>query len=225
MVSLQVSPGRREPGLPSLHLSDELRATLTWLTVETGRSLEETLTALIQHYIRWRQRPDTIASLHRTVALSHQLNVKGIEPSTLEEYLQARADLNHSGRTFDDVPQALRLIAKLARLPEPWDWTRAEHAIHSVGLLIAAGILPGHIEALLLAHEHLKELGFDERAVQAVAEALVRAGATGHRRSRVLAADHTRGHACGSPRCGQRRSACSRRWSGCSETSSLEGDG
>jgi hypothetical protein len=60
--------------------------------------------------------------------------------------------------------------------------------MQSVGLLIAAGILPGHIEALLLAHENLKELGFDERAAQAVAEALVRAGATGRRRPGVLAA-------------------------------------
>jgi len=187
MISLHLSPGRREPGLPSLHLSDELRGTLTWLAVETGRSLEETLTALIQHYLRWRQRPDTIASLHRTVALSQQLNLKRLEPSTLEEYLHARAALSHYGRTLDDVPEALRLIARLARLPEPWDWARADQAIQSVGVLIAAGIMPGDIEALLLAHERLKELGFDERTAQAVAEALDRAGATGRRRSRVLA--------------------------------------
>ena len=187
MISLHLSPGRREPGLPSLHLSDELRATLTWLAVETGRSLEETLTALIQHYLRWRQRPDTIASLHRTVALSQQLNLKSIEPSTLEEYLHARAALSRYGRTFDDLPEALRLIARLARLPEPWDWARADQAIQSVGVLIGAGILPGDVEALLLAHERLKELGFDERAAESVAEALVRAGATGRRRSRVLA--------------------------------------
>ena len=188
MVSLHISPGRREPGLPSLHLSDELRATLTWLAVETGRPLEETLTVLIQHYIRWRQRPDTIASLHRTVALSQQLNLKRIEPCTFEEYLQARADLRHCGRTIEDVPVALHLIVKLARLPEPWDWARADQAIQSVGVLIATGILPGDIEALLLAHERLKELGFDERTAEAVAEALVRAGATGRRRSRMLAA-------------------------------------
>ena len=187
MISLHVSPGHREPGLPSLHLSDELRASLTWLAVETGRSVEETLTALIQHYIRWQQRPDTIASLHRTVALSQQLNLKRIEPSRLEEYLQARADLRHYDRTIENVPTALHLIAKLARLPEPWDWARADQAIQSVGVLIAARILPGHIEALLLAHERLKELGFDERTAQAVAEALVRAGATGRRRPRVLA--------------------------------------
>jgi hypothetical protein len=187
MISLHLSPGRREPGLPSLHLSDELRATLTWLAVETGRSLEETLTALIQHYNRWRQQSDTIATLHRCLELGSQLKVKGIEPSTLEEYLQARADLRHYGRSFQDVPEALGLIAKLARLPEPWDWARAEQAIQSVRLLITAGILPGHIEELLLAHERLKELGFDERAAQAVAGALVRAGATGSRRSRVLA--------------------------------------
>jgi len=186
-ISLHLSPGRREPGLPSLHLSDELRATLTWLAVETGQSLEGTLTALIQHYVQWRERPDTIASLHRTVALSQQLNLKRIEPSRLEEYLQARADLRHCGRTMEDVPEALRLIARLARLPEPWDWARADHAIQSVGVLIAAGILPGDIEALLLAHERLKELGFDERTAEAVAEALIRAGATGRRRSRVLA--------------------------------------
>jgi hypothetical protein len=155
--------------------------------VETGRSLEETLTALIQHYLRWRERPDTIASLHRTVALSQQLNLKRIEPSTFEEYLQARADLRHCGRTIEDVPVALHLIAKLARLPEPWDWARADQAIQSVGVLIAGGILPGDIKALLLAHERLRELGFDERTAQAVAEALDRAGATGRRRSRVLA--------------------------------------
>lgn len=188
IVSLHISPGRREPGLPSLHLSDELRATLTWLAVETGRSLEETVTLLIQHYIRWRQRPDTIASLHRTLTLSHQLNVKGIDPISLEEYLQARAHLGRYGRTLDDVPEALRLIARLARLPEPWDWVQVEQAIHSIGLFIAAGINPGQIEALLLVHERLNELGFDARAAEAVAEALVRAGAIGRRRSRVLVA-------------------------------------
>ena len=187
MISLRLTPGRREPGLPSLHLSDELRASLTWLAVETGRSLEETLTALMQHYLRWRERPDTIASLHRTVALSQQLNLTRLEPSRVEEYLQARAALSRYGRTVDDLAEALRLIARLARLPEPWDWARADQAIQSVGVLIAAGILPGDIEALLLAHERLKELGFDERTVESVAEALTRAGATGRRRSRVLA--------------------------------------
>lgn len=187
MISLHVSPGRREPGLPSLHLSDELRASLTWLAVETGRSVEETLTALIEHYIRWQQRPDTIASLHRTVALSQQLNLTRLEPSSVEEYLRARAHLRHYDRTIEDVPVAVQLIAKLAKLPEPWDWARADQAIRSVGVLIAAGILPGHIEALLLAHERLKELGFDEPTAQAVAEALIRGGATGRRRSRVLA--------------------------------------
>jgi hypothetical protein len=188
IVSLHISPGRREPGLPSLHLSDELRATLTWLAVETGRSLEETLTVLIQHYTRWRQRPETIASLHRTLILSHQLNVRGIDPISLEEYLQARAHLGRYGRTLDDVPEALRLIAKLARLPQPWDWGKAEQAIRSIGLFIAAGINPGDIEALLLIHERLTVLGFDARDAEAVAEALVRAGAVGRRRSRVLAA-------------------------------------
>jgi hypothetical protein len=187
MISLQLSPGRREPGLPSLHLSDELRGTLTWLAVETGRSVEDTLTVLIQHYLRWRQRPETIASLHRTLALSQQLNLKHIEPSRLEEYLHARAALGRYGRTIEDVPEALRLIGRLARLPEPWDWARADQAIQSVGVLIAAGILPGDIEALLLAHERLKELGFDESTAESVAEALTRAGATGRRRSRVLA--------------------------------------
>jgi len=187
-LSLHVASGRREPGLPSLHLSDELRALLTWLAVQTGRPLEETFTVLIQHYRRWRQRPDTMTTLHRTLVLSEQLKVREIDPSTLEEYLQARVDLGRYGRTFDDVPEALRLIARLARLPEPWNWARAEQAIHSVGLLIAAGIYPGHIEALLLAHERLKELGFDERAAEAVAEALVRAGAIGRRRLRVLTA-------------------------------------
>src|SRR6185295_12040721 len=103
MISLQLSPGRREPGLPSLHLSDELRGTLTWLAVETGRSLEETLTVLMQHYLRWRQRPETIASLHRTLTLSQQLNLNHIEPSRLEEYLHARAALSRFGRTIEDV--------------------------------------------------------------------------------------------------------------------------
>ena len=186
-IPLQISPGRREAGLPSLHLSDELRATLTWLAVEIGRPLEETVTLLIQHYRRWRAQPNTMATLHRIVVLSHQLKVHGIDPSTLEEYLQARAALSPYGRTFEDVPVALGLIAKLARLPEPWDWARAEQAIQRVGVLIAAGIQPGHIEALPMAHERLKELGFDERAAEAMAEALIRAEAVGRRRARILA--------------------------------------
>jgi len=62
----------------------------------------------------------------------------------------------------------------------------AEAAIQGVALLIKAGIEAPDVAKFLQRHQRLSELGFEEEEAEAVAEALVRAGAVGRQRTRVL---------------------------------------
>ncbi|GKS59798.1 hypothetical protein YTPLAS18_33250 [Nitrospira sp.] len=179
---------RREPGLPSLQLSDHLRGRLTWLAVETGRSLEETLTLLLQHYLRWRECPETFSALQRSLELAHQLKIAQIEPQVLADYLQTESDLGRYGYTIQDVPQALRLVAYLAQLPEPWSWERVRETINSLRILIHAGITPTFVGETCVLYERLVALGFDTRSVEALATLLEKTRSFRQRRARLLAA-------------------------------------
>ena len=62
----------------------------------------------------------------------------------------------------------------------------AEAAIQGVAFLIKAGIEAPDVAKVLQRHQRLSELGFEEEEAEAVAEALVRAGAMGRQRTRVL---------------------------------------
>lgn len=62
----------------------------------------------------------------------------------------------------------------------------AEAAIQGVAFLIKAGIEAPDVAKVLQRHQRLSELGFEEEEAEVVAEALVRAGAMGRQRTRVL---------------------------------------
>jgi len=195
-LSLEVRRStRREPGVPELSLSDELRARLTWLAVDTGRSVDEALTVLLGICQERREDADTLATLEAVLRLARELRIQEVEVETLEGYLKARAALAQHNCTLEDVPQALQLIELLAELPEPWDWPRARAAIETVALVLRNGIPLDQVQRFLARHQRLVELGFGEDTAEAVAEAVLAAGATGDRRDevlRVLAADATR---------------------------------
>jgi predicted nuclease with TOPRIM domain len=188
VLTVDTRPVRREPGLPSLQLSDDLRGQLTWLAVETGRSLEETIRLLLQHYRQWRECPETFSALQRSLELAHQLEIAQIEPQVLADYLQAEADLSRYGYTLQDVPQALRLITYLAKLPQPWSWERVRETIESLRLLIYAGITPAFVGEMCVLYERLVTLGFDTRSIEALATLLEQTCSTRQRRSRLLGA-------------------------------------
>lgn len=188
VLTVDTRPVRREPGLPSLQLSDDLRGRLTWLAVETGRPLEETITLLLQHYLRWRACPETFNALQRSLELAQQLTIAQTDPQVLAEYLQAEADLARHGYSLQDVPQASRLIAYLAQLPQPWNWDRVHETIQGIRLLIHAGISPAYVGEVCLLYERFVELGFDNRTVEALATLLEHTRSSRHRRSQLLAA-------------------------------------
>jgi hypothetical protein len=62
----------------------------------------------------------------------------------------------------------------------------AEAAIQGVALLIKAGIDAQGVARFLQRHQRFSEFGFNEEEAEAVAEALLRAGAVGRQRTRVL---------------------------------------
>ena len=177
---------RRRTTVPELDLSDELRARLTWLAVETGQSVEEVLTVLIDHYVEWRHDGDAVASLARALALAKELEVADISLRALEAFLETRATLAEHGCSFEDVPEALRVLALLEALPETWRWDDAERAMGVVAELMAGEIPVDEVRAFLARHRRLVELGFDDATAEALAETLARAGASGERRDAVV---------------------------------------
>jgi hypothetical protein len=62
----------------------------------------------------------------------------------------------------------------------------AEAAIQGVAFLIKSGIDASEVATFLQRHQRLSELGFGEEEAEAVAKALIRAGAVGRQRTRVL---------------------------------------
>lgn len=188
ILTVGTQPVRREPGLPSLQLSDELRGRLTWLAVETGRPVEETIRLLLQHYQQWRECPETFSALQRSLELAHHLNIVQIDPQILADYLQTEADLARHGYTMRDVPHALRLITYLAQLPQPWNWDRVQETIQGIRLLIHADIPPTYVAEMCLLYERLVELGFDTRSVDALSALLEHTRSSRQRRSQLLEA-------------------------------------
>lgn len=188
-LSLQVPrPVGRQAHVPDLSLSDPLRARLIWFAVETGRPLDEALTRLLDFYLQWRRRKETLSTLEAILTLARELEVAQVDAETLQGYLRAQAALAQYNCTFEDVPESLRLIELLGELPEPWDWPQARAAMQAVAALLRAGISADQAPPFLARHQRFRELGFDEETAEGVAEALTRAGATGERREAVLRA-------------------------------------
>lgn len=186
-LSLQVPrPVGRQAHVPDLSLSDPLRARLIWFAVETGRPLDEALTRLLDFYLQWRRRKETLSTLEAILTLARELEVAQVEVKALQGYLRAEAALAQHNCTFEDVPEALRLIELLGELPEPWDWPQARAAMQAVAAFLRAGISADQVPPFLARHRRFRELGFDEETAAGVAEALTRAGATGERREAVL---------------------------------------
>lgn len=188
-LSLQVPrPVGRQAHVPDLSLSDPLRARLIWFAVETGRPLDEALTRLLDFYLQWRRRKETLSTLEAILTLARELEVAQVEVKALHGYLRAQAALAQHNCTFEDVPESLRLIELLGELPEAWDWPQARAAMQAVAALLRAGISADQVPPFLARHQRLRELGFDEETAEGVAAALTQAGATGERREAVLRA-------------------------------------
>ena len=186
VLSLQVPHTIREPGLPSLALSDALKGKLCWLEEETGRPVEEVLPLLITFFRRWHEDPNTLMQWKTILSLARDLDLAHIEVTTLLEYLETQTMLAQSHRTFEDIPQALRLIDVLSALPAPWDWPAARAALRNIALFLRAGITPEQIQVVLTQYCELEELGFDSSTAVAVGKALTRAGAVGPSRAAAL---------------------------------------
>lgn len=186
VFSLRVPPTVRDPGLPSLALSDALKGKLVWLAEETGRPVEEVLTLLITFFRRWEEDPNALMQMKTILSLAHDLDLAQIEVTTLLEYLETQTLVAQSHRTFQDIPEALRLIDALSVLPTPWDWPAARAALRNIALFLRAGITPEHIKVVLAQFCKLEELGFDGSTAVAVGKALTRAGAVGSTRAAAL---------------------------------------
>ncbi len=185
-VSLQIPRSARETGLPNLALSDELKGQLVWLTVETGRPLDETLRVLVEFYVQSRQRGSTLEMLRHCLLIARQLRINEIDVVTLRNYFAAHTMLKKYRCGFEDVPEALQLIELLSFLPEPWNWDQAREVIKAAAILIRHGISADEVGRFLIRNRQLEELGFDEETANAIAQELKRAGAVGRRREDVL---------------------------------------
>jgi hypothetical protein len=185
-IDLQVPKLHREANLPDLSVSDDLKGRLAWLAVETRRPIDEVIKILIDLYLEWRKQPDTVATLSKIVELSRAQDRAEIDVDTVHRYLIAEETLETHGRSLEDVPHALRLIESLAALPQPWTWTMVESAMQGLSFLLKNGIKSSAVAKVLQRHQRLSELGFEEAEAEAVAEALIRAGAVGKQRTRVL---------------------------------------
>ena len=185
-IALQPPQVQREPHLPDLALNDALRGRLAWLAVETGRPVNEVLNLLIDLYPLWKRQPETVVTLSKIVTLARALKRDYVDVDDLHGYLAAEATLRQHHCRFEDVPEALRLIECLMALPQSWTWKMAKAAIQGVAFLIKAGIEVPDVAKFLHRHQRLSELGFGDEEAEAVADALVRAGAVGRQRTRVL---------------------------------------
>jgi hypothetical protein len=185
-IDLHIPRLSRETNLPDLSMSDNLKGRLAWLAVETGRPVDEVLKILIDLYVEWRRQPDTVATLTKILELARAQDRLEIDLDALHRYLKAEETLASHRRSFEDVPHALHLIESLAVLPESWTWTMAKSAVGAVAFLIKSGIESSEVENVLRRHQRLNELGFEEAEAEAVAEALVRAGAVGRQRTRLV---------------------------------------
>jgi hypothetical protein len=189
-VSLQVPPRpTRKVECPDLSLSADLRARLVWFAFETQRPVETALASLLDFYLQWRDdETDTLGTFARILELGQELDLAEIDGATLHDDLQTRATLAAASCTIEDVPEALRLIALLDELGGPWSWPQLQTAVEALAALMDAGIGAEAVATFLARHQRLAALGFDEATAEAIATALVEAGATDGRREAIIRA-------------------------------------
>jgi hypothetical protein len=139
----------RPPAVPDLEISPELRGRLIWFAVDTGLPVDEALATLLDYYVRMRDNEGTIQALVEILNLGRELERTEIEITTLQEHLKACQALAAEGCTFEDVPEALKLITVLQALPVPWSWRQARQAMEVVAVILEKGLrLPDLLAAI-----------------------------------------------------------------------------
>jgi len=187
-VVVPPSPPRRRTSVPELDLGEKLSARLIWFAMETQQDVEVALTTLLDFFLERREAESTIETLAAILRLGQQLELAEVDPGTLDAYLKTLEQLQKQGCSFEDVPEALRLIGVLEALPFNWTWKQAETAMQAVAAMLDGEIKLSDVTKFLGRHRQLEALGFEEATAGTVAEALARAGATGDRRDAVLEA-------------------------------------
>ena len=184
-IPLQVPQLRRETA-PPLGVGEALKNRLTWAAVDTGQSLEEFLTTLLNVYLTHRRDPNTFPTLKHALRIASQLQLAEVEVSTLRNYLAAEAALNRAGLWFDDVPQVLQLMPLLEGLPQPWTWTHAQDAMRTVAYILRQGIDATRVGEFLAFHHALEQSGITEEYFVELVTALEDGGVQGPRKRRIL---------------------------------------
>ena len=178
-------PGRPKGHVPDLSLTHATRMRLVWLAHETGRDVDGALDLLLDFYLEWRKNDQAIETMERILALAEELELAGLEPDTVREYLADRRLLEEYNCSFTDLPEALQVLDLLGQLPVEWDWATATAAMQGVAGIIAAGIPVAQVEEFLTRQQRLEALGFASTA-EALATALSEAGAVGEQRDAVI---------------------------------------
>lgn len=184
-IPLQVLRLRRETA-PLLGVGEALKNRLIWAAVDTGQSLEEFLTTLLNVYLTHRQDPNTFSTLKHALRIAGDLHLAEVEVSTLRNYLAAEAALSRAGLWFDDLPEALQLMPLLEGLPQSWTWKQAQHAMRTVAYILREGIDVTQIGKFLAFHHALEQSGITEEYFVELVTALEDAGVHGPRKRRIL---------------------------------------
>lgn len=184
-IPLQVPQLRRETA-PPLGVGEALKNRLIWAAVDTGQSLEEFLTTLLNVYLTHRQDPNTFSTLKHALRIAGQLHLAEVEVSTLRNYLAAEAALSRAGLWFDDLPEVLQLMPLLEGLPQSWTWAQAQRAMRTVAHILRQGIDATQIGKFLAFHHALEQSGISEEYFVELVTALEEAGAHGQRKRRIL---------------------------------------
>ncbi len=185
MIPLQVPRLRRETA-PSLSVGEALKNRLIWAAVDTGQTLEEFLTTLLNVYLTHRQDPNTFPTLKHALRIAGQLQLAEVEVSTLRNYLAAEIALRRAGLWFDDLTEVLQLMPLLEGLPQSWTWTQAQYAMRTVVYMLRQGIDTTQIGEFLAFHHALEQSGITEAYFVELISALEDAGVQGPRKRRIL---------------------------------------
>lgn len=184
-VPLHVQRLRRETA-PPLGVGEVLKNRLIWAAVDTGQSLEEFLTTLLDVYLRHRRDPNTFPVLKQALCIADHLQLAEVEVSTLRNYLEAETTLRRAGLWFNDVPEAVRLIPLLEELPQSWTWKQAQYAMRTVAYVLRHGIDATRIGEFLAFHHALEQGGVTEEYFVELVTALENAGVHGPRKRKIL---------------------------------------
>ncbi len=188
-MSLEVPrTGRRDDIVPDLALDPALKTRLVWFAVESGLPLRVALARLLNFYLFWRRNRATVDTLFAILRLAEALGIAQLTGDAVHGYLTAKAELTKYGCSFEDIPEALRLLDLLGNLPKAWTWDGARAAIQNVRKILLADIDGQQIEVFLDHHQQLIEWGFDAGTGVAIVKALAEGGATGERRDLVIRA-------------------------------------